>query len=150
MSIFGKLAFWKKKDEFDEISKDLGLGSDFGRDLGLGDDMGAGSAMPGYGQEPSFDADFGAQQIAGTPQQLQPMRQQTYQAYQQQPMQAYTPVVSAPPPTMQEQALVKDIEIVSSKLDTLKATLENINHRLMEIERIAKGEQESSKRSKGW
>jgi len=41
--------------------------------------------------------------------------------------------------------LEKDIQIISSKLDYLKAMLENLNHRLESLERIAKGEEEEVK-----
>ena len=41
----------------------------------------------------------------------------------------------------------KDLEIVSAKLDALKATLENINQRLAGLERVAYGENE---RKRGW
>lgn len=39
----------------------------------------------------------------------------------------------------------KDIQIISSKLDYLKAMLENMNHRLEALERIAKGDDEEVK-----
>ena len=42
-------------------------------------------------------------------------------------------------------SLEKDIQIISSKLDYLKAMLENLNHRLEALERIAKGEEEEVK-----
>jgi hypothetical protein len=39
----------------------------------------------------------------------------------------------------------KDIQIISSKLDYLKAMLENMNHRLEALERIARGDEEEVK-----
>ena len=37
--------------------------------------------------------------------------------------------------------LSKNIEIVSSKIDTIKALLDNLSNRIEKIERIAEGEQ---------
>ncbi len=42
----------------------------------------------------------------------------------------------------------RDLELVSAKLDALRATLENINQRLANIERVAYGEEENRRR--GW
>ena len=46
--------------------------------------------------------------------------------------------------------LKKDIEIISSKLDALKAGIESINQRLMNIERIAIAEQQPQERRREW
>ena len=40
----------------------------------------------------------------------------------------------------------KSLEVISSKLDALKAAIESISQRLANIEAIAKGEQEEKKR----
>jgi len=55
-----------------------------------------------------------------------------------------------PPPTPHPQAhdpnpLQKDMEILSSKLDYLKASLESINQRLANLEHIARKEQDKPK-----
>ncbi len=42
----------------------------------------------------------------------------------------------------------RDIDLVVAKLDALKATLENINQRLANLERVAYGEEETRRR--GW
>ena len=36
MGFFSKLAFWKKKDDLDNLGKDLGLDKELGLDLGAG------------------------------------------------------------------------------------------------------------------
>ncbi len=43
-------------------------------------------------------------------------------------------------PQMPAPTIEKDLELLSAKLDALKALLENINHRLESLERIAHGE----------
>ncbi len=42
----------------------------------------------------------------------------------------------------------RDLDLVVAKLDALKATLENINQRLANLERVAYGEEETRRR--GW
>ena len=43
----------------------------------------------------------------------------------------------------QASTLAKDMEIISAKLDAVRATLENVNQRIAHLERIAAGESES-------
>jgi len=51
------------------------------------------------------------------------------------------------PLRMEESNLMgKDLEIISSKLDAIKAQIESINQRLANLERIAEGEQSTEKR----
>ena len=42
----------------------------------------------------------------------------------------------------------KNLEVISSKLDALRASLESINQRLANIEAIARGEQEDQRRKR--
>lgn len=130
MGIFSKLAFWKKKDEFESIGlgeKARGLGHDLGADLGLG-------ATPG-----GIEGGYGGY---GLP--TQPMPQQP--SYPQYPQPSFQPQFQQPYPQQQGFAAEKDLEIISSKLDALRAALESINQRLANLEAIARGEEEQSRR----
>ena len=130
MGLLGKLMFWKRKDEFENIG--LGdKGAPLGMDLGLGSDFGAGAdtgadLSQGYGMQPS----------PGTPR----MRQPSFQQPQFQP--------SFPSPNFNQQmqgqdyVTSKNLEVISSKLDALRAALDSINQRLANLEAIARGEEE--------
>ena len=127
MGILGKIMFWKKKDEFADIGLgDKGAAPDM--DLGLGPDIGAGGDFgQGAGMQPS--------PVMPSPQQP---------SFQQQPP-SFGPPPSINPPQMQsseEYAANKNLEVISSKLDALKAAIESINQRLTNIEAIARGEVE--------
>ncbi len=126
MAFFSKLAFWKKKDDLDELSKDIGLGKDLGLDLGPSPDLGMGiePVQQPYQKYPSF-------QQSG---------------FQQQP--SYQPQPSFQQPSYQNDSYIasKNLEVISSKLDALRATMESINQRLANIEAIARGEQEDTRK----
>jgi|SRR3989344_1307050 len=131
MAFFDKLAFWKKKDDLGDLGKDLGMD----KDLGLGMDTG-----------PSPDLGMGLE-----PQQQQPF--QKYPSFQQnnfsQPGFQVQPAFQAPQqPSYQGDSYIasKNLEVISSKLDALRATMESINQRLANIEAIARGEQEDTRR----
>lgn len=131
MRFFSKLAFWKKKDEFGSIGlgdKPKGLGSDLAApDLGLG----SGGLEGGFG--------------APTQPTPAPPTQPSYPQPQQPSFQA-----QFQPPAQQQQpqgfTAEKDLEVISSKLDALRAALDSINQRLANLEAIARGEEEQSKR----
>ena len=130
MGIFGKLAFWKKKDDLDNLGKDLGLDKELGLDLGAGPspDLGMGiepAQQQPYQKYPSF-------QQSG----FQPQPSFQSQAFQQPSYQSDSYIAS------------KNLEVISSKLDALRASLESINQRLANIEAIARGEQEDTRRKR--
>ena len=129
MAFFDKLAFWKKKDDLGDLGKDLGLD----KDLGLGMDTG-----------PSPDLGMGLD----TAQPQQPF--QKYPSFQQPNFQPQQPAFQSQPvfqqPSYQGDINSKNLEVISSKLDALRATMESINQRLANIEAIARGEQEDSRR----
>ncbi len=136
MGILGKLAFWKKKDEFEDIGKDLGLDKELGMDTGTGmsPELGFGMETAEPHKYPSFQ---------------QPAQPSGYQSYSQPSIQQ--PSFQQSPPSyhqMSDQEYInsKSLEVISSKLDALKAAIESINHRLANIESIAKGEQEDRRR----
>ena len=124
MGFFSKLAFWKKSDSLDDLGKDLGLDKDLGMDFGAG---------------PSPDLGMGLD--TG----MQPQQAfQRYPSFQQPNFQAQ-PAVQQP---FQNDNYInsKNLEVISSKLDALRASLESINQRLANIEAIARGEQEQRRR----
>jgi len=124
MGFFSKLAFWKKKDEFESMGlgeKAIGLGQNpAAHDLGLGPTPGGiegGYGLPTQPQQPSF------QQAPPQPQFQQP--------------------ISPQPAGVGAE---KDLEVISSKLDALRVYLDSINQRLANLEAIARGEEEQSKK----
>ena len=132
MGFFNKLAFWKKKDDLDNLGKDLGLDKEFGLDLGA----------------PSPDLGMG----------IEPAQQQPYQKYPSFQQSGFQPQPSfQPQPAYQQQPSYssndnfiasKNLEVISSKLDALRASIESINQRLANIEAIARGEQEDTRRKR--
>lgn len=121
MGIFGKLQFWKKGD-----------------DLSLGNEL----AMP----QSAFPQDELGLQSPGLPQTPQmPFSEQRMENFREAPR-AY------PQPYQQQQPQYyganRDLDLVVAKLDALRATLENINQRLANLERAAYGEEETRRR--GW
>lgn len=149
MAFLDKLMFWKKKDD---LGPDIG---NFGADgsLGTGPNMGLNAADPGMGGQnaglpnqdlslPKLEPQFGQQMPAS----------QFGQAPQNFPGAAGPPGFQQATPMMPQQPapntmVGKDIEVVSAKLDSLRATLDAINQRLANIERIAMHDQE---KRKGW
>jgi|TARA_B100002003_G_C13626903_1_gene321032 hypothetical protein len=134
MGFLGKLAFWKKKDDF----ADLGLGdkpNSPGMDLGLGPETAPGA---------NIDQGFGMQPSPGMPaqQQMQPPSSFNAPSFN-------APNMGAPSPQPmqgQDYAMSKNIEVVSSKLDALRASLDSINQRLTNLESIARGEEDDRHR----
>ena len=128
MGFLDKLTFWKKKDEFG----DIGLGD---RGPGLGPDP----AAPDLGMGPSPGGTESPDLNLGLPQQP-PMQQPSFQ----QPQPSLQPQFQQP---SQQQGFTaeKDFEIISSKLDALRAALDSINQRLANLEAIARGEEEQSR-----
>jgi len=150
MGIFDKLKFWKK-DNLPDLNMPGG-GMDAGLQPGMApgtDNIGMGShdlGLPGEtpGQNPMAPPGMPPMGQPGQPM-GQPMGQQLppqmappgFTPNQQQP----APIAPAQP-THGEQMVAKDIEVLSYKLDTLKAALDMINQRLANIEKLASGETE--------
>jgi len=126
MAFFSKLAFWKKRDDIEDLGKDLGLDKELGLDMGTG---------------PSPELGMGLEQ-----------QQQPWQKYPsfQQPQQSFQPAPSLQQPSYQNDNYIasKNLEVISSKLDALRASLESVNQRLANIEAIARGEQEDTRRKR--
>ena len=125
MGIFSKLAFWKKDDDFnfDDIAS-----KDMGKDLFKGDDLGLKEqpltqekdpfAMPTEKEQPSLSPPD--EQTSGI-QQLREQNQQTMQ-----PQQRAATGISA-----------RDVDLLSSKLDTIKALLNSMDQRIANLERAS-------------
>jgi hypothetical protein len=125
MGFLDKIMFWKKNDSIDlNASLDLGPDPLAGQNLGMGMNASMGQEQtPSYGNYPSAhtfdDSQFGSN-----------------------PQFTVRDVPRQEPFSPQNYAAEKNLEVISSKLDALKAGMESINQRLANIERIAQGEQE--------
>ena len=133
MGFLGKLAFWKKKDDFGDLGKDMDFGKDLGMDLGQGPspDLGMGleplpSGQPPTQKYPSF------QQASFQPSYSQPSFQPAAPTY----------------PSNDSYIASKNLEVISSKLDALKASIDYLSQRVANIEAIARGEQEEQRRKR--
>ncbi len=137
MGILDKIMFWKKGDEF----ADVGLGEKenpaFGNELGAAPGTGLGPS-PGLGTEPGIGSDLGQQPGQGfqTPQPSMP----SYPSQQQ--FQPQPPSYANP----QQDLESKNLEIISSKLDALRASIDSLSQRMANLEAIARGEEEQGRR----
>lgn len=139
--IFGKVLPWKKKDDL-ALGDNLGLGPLGGFGPGQGAQQGAfGAGMP-------YDQQFGGMGnlgMGGLP---------PSQYSQPQPLSQFSAAPQAEAFQKNQEyersyAAGKEIEIVSAKLDAIKAALETLNQRLASIERYIQAEQDFKKRG-GW
>ena len=159
MGIFGKLAFWKKKDDISDLGDlDRGLGGGLGKgNMAFGHNFNDPNSFgqqgqPGLGQGNDFGQGMGQGLGQGMGNYGQPAAQNNYGQYPGQnfPSQQ-SPSFGSPPYSQQQkygqdEMTSKNIEVVSSKLDALRATLESINQRLENIEAIARGDEETGRR----
>ncbi len=130
MAFLDKLMFWKKSDDFSDFDNQFNPGSFQNNNLGMPNmNPGLPANTPPQGNEYNFDNNiqnpFSQQQSAPPGFQTTPMMPQA--------------------PQQPHQDISKDIELLSYKLDTIKAALEVINQRIANLERIASGE-----RKRGW
>lgn len=134
---FGKVLPWKKKD-------DLALGDNLG--LGGFGSPGQGMQGPGFGGMPYDPQQFGGMAgLGGLP---------PSQYSQPQPLGQFSAAPQAEAFQRNQEyersyAAGKEIEIVSAKLDAIKAALETLNQRLGAIERYIQADQDFKKRG-GW
>lgn len=117
MSFFGKLMFWKREER-----EDLGR---LPGELGLGIGELPGAELDEFGLPKQKFEDFGRPKESL----LRGMGAEDVER------QRLTPTTLQPQPSFHPDILAKDIEIVSYKLDAIKATLESINQRLANLER---------------
>lgn len=144
MGILDKVAFWKKKDEF----ADLGLpseGQNFADTMALPEQQTDPTSTLDLPQQPSYPqqdaSSFSSSRIRPA------VRPEDYAL-------ATPPLAesrSYPTPEPQNQHAVemigKNIEILSSKMDALRAELGIMNQRLANLERIGYGERETRRRN---
>ena len=128
MSIFDKLAFWKKpEDDFGKGLPPLPEGPDFASPMG--GDFGKGFGNQDFGKD--FGSPSGLSLERAEPSPFGPSLSRGHQ-------QSFSQQGS------QDIIVSKNLEILSSKLDALQASLDSMNQRLMNIERIAMAEQQDS------
>ncbi|MBI5389890.1 hypothetical protein HZB02_00190 [Candidatus Woesearchaeota archaeon] len=160
MSLLGKLMFWKKEDlDFEkEINKDMGMKEDdLFKDAGnqnfpgietndltgkpSEEDSGMGSPMRFSQQNPLQQP---TQQPPSYQRQNYGMQgmQQQQSAYQQYQVPQNVPQQM---PTDRDLIMNKNMEILSSKLEAIRISLESISQRLSNIERMAYYEHEQKK-----
>jgi|GEM_PF-784140 len=142
MGILDKVMFWKKgKDDFG----DLGLGEG---DLGLGGIGGLGKTeMPGFGEmehAEGVERPLGAASASPKTEEVgSPYQRYGYQ--QNKEYEAPMPAAPAQPAGRHEQLMMgKELELISTKLDSIKISLDSLNMRVAALERIAKGDYEKS------
>jgi hypothetical protein len=130
MSFLDKVKFWKKKDDF----SDLDLGKDF--DLGS-DDLGKSP----IDSSKSFSDSFNDQDN-------QPIQQEQSQYSAPSAPESFSQISDARPPDIQSvpsyqpPQTSQDLQLVSAKLDAIKAYLDTINQRLANLENMARGHDE--------
>jgi len=127
MGFLDKLMFWKHKEP--DFMKDSG---GFGGDLGSFD-------LGNPGSDPM------AFKGAGDFNQMGDMNRSLHQTSFSQPSgpSGYSTFQQSPAPQM---AGNHDMEVVAAKLDAIRATLDSINQRLANVERIAYAEQEEHRK----
>ena len=130
MGIFSKV-LGRKRDELglDDVGKDLNSMPNFNEPLGS-PDMGLGApGMPPAGQQPAMTPEaMGFERMPNT--------QPSYAAPSQQ--------------SLSEINMGKDLEIISAKLDAIKAELDSMSQRLKRLERLAEGESSTSRDKWGY
>ncbi|MFH1133606.1 MAG: hypothetical protein V1735_03885 [Nanoarchaeota archaeon] len=126
MGFFSKLGLGKKDDLGDfDLGKDVAAPPPMGLDTR--NDLGLPPSQPTMTSQPSFsppESDFGF-----SPQGMP-------SSFRSQPQ--------APPPMPgnQDYIVSKEIELISSKLDSLRSSLETVNARLANLERMVENDQQ--------
>ena len=168
MGVMDKLMFWKKEDSMADFKGGDFGGSDPFADMGgdpfasvdndpLGQDSFGGPSRP-FGAQPQGFQGAGQTTLGPEPDMQHGLSggqtSQSYGAAYQQPFSQTTPGSFMPPPVNHTQTqardypqsdrdfiITKNIELLSSKLDAMRSSLEIINQRLESIERLARGEE---------
>ena len=125
MSLLGKLAFWKKKDEFD--FDDLAEKEMKGVTTPLPEEFGFDQKPAGLDEKPFFPDE-------GTEEPKSPFGQAHFQetSFPSRP-QARMPSASITPNPSSSPRNI-DLELINSKLDTLKAMLSSLDQRMSHFE----------------
>jgi hypothetical protein len=126
--VFDKLMFWKKEDD------DLGLDHDMAKDPYPAPPTTPPLETPVPPPDSSFESPIsGASHPA---------------AFQSRSQMSGQPLTISP--ASQSGSLEKDVQLLLSKLDTIKALLDNINQRLTTLENQRWQEEKQSRRNYGW
>ena len=135
---------WKKKDDI----SDMGLGDDDNRACGDNFNTQTPGTPPSQfpNQPGSSDPGFGAGNLGQQPSPQSFQQPAAPQSFQQ--PQPFSPPQQQPNYDVQEEVTSKNLEVISSKLDTLRASLDSINQRLENIEAIARGDEEQTRRKR--
>jgi hypothetical protein len=148
MGLIDKMKFWKKEPDFD-LDSSLDLGSN------------PMSPDPMGGSQSSFDSSLGMDPNTGFGQAQEqmnntinsnpiPTQNNNPMGMQEQPR-IITPQAQETQSGLRQESTDKNLELISMKLDNLKIAIENINQRLMNIEKIAKDSQNQEvKRRPNW
>jgi hypothetical protein len=149
MGILDKVMFWKQKDSF-EGSGNLGLdhasgdpGMSHGTDPGVGhDDLGLQGSNTGMQHDSFGDNPQAFNQPQEPMQHQQQSPQSSPQSFQQSPQQGFhhyeKPTLVQPQEGgfgSQNYSTKKEFEVISAKLDALKAGIDAMNQRLATLER---------------
>ena len=130
MGILDKLKFWKKEDSFAELDKQI---QSLKQQTPSGPPLGLGTVDP-FQHSMNNTMDTGIpyehpdeQQYSGLGYGLEPVEEKPM--YPRQSQQSFSPA-EAQGSTMHAQ-----MELIAAKLDTIRVSLESINHRLLAVER---------------
>lgn len=136
MAILDKLFFWRKKEEPSPAEKPPELGLPGEEELGL-------KPPGGLEEEPTV---AGIAPPGAPPMPHEAPGHMPRPAHEPPEIPTPSPTTAPPgfaPPQPMAPPISKDIELISAKLDALKASLDTLNQRLANIERIARGEHET-------
>ncbi|MCK5283005.1 MAG: hypothetical protein KAK00_06355 [Nanoarchaeota archaeon] len=136
MGFLNKLAFWKKEDD---LGIDKGFNSDMkGMDFGAPNDFGSSNDL-------SLSSSKGMPDVSnfrgvGDVQEQQQMNQTLAQPFSSSPSPAFNS-----PQNFQQPKSTNDLELISAKLDAIKATMDAINQRIANLERAAYPEENQNR-----
>jgi hypothetical protein len=144
LSIFSKLAFWKKGESSND---EFGLGND--PMMNFGDNMGNSQFNSGFQQQPKVPKAFeeevdptgGSYSTNFAPKNYAEAKRPADDFFQ--PQKPFSVATSSSDSSYHA---AKDFEIVSSKLDALRAAIESINQRLINVEDLLRREKKDKDR----
>lgn len=152
MGVLDKVMFWKKNDDF----ADLGLASedsmeplaqeqsDINQDMNLGPTGGFSQQDLGFDPNQKQGREFNSQQNYAQYPQDNPYSNQNNMRQGQNMGSQFSQDSSH-----SDMMMTKNMEIISSKLDALRASLESMNQRLANLERLAASEN-YNKNERNW
>lgn len=153
MAFLDKLKFWQKKEEIPALDKELGK---------IGEMPSAPEAMPEHtlGLETGYGQPFSDQLSKSMDLGLKEEKQQGFEPFGMEPTKEESFLRSSYPATSQQQPFqqpqsvypAKDVstqlDLVTEKLETIKVSLESINHRLLAVERALHLREEEAPRQR--